>query len=365
MQKLYKIEIFDNAFKLVGHSAILEPEIVYDYISMSTTSIACLDEMPNIRQYQLAHITDNDGNIVFQGVVYGFTQEKNAMMQVSLKPLLSLMDRDFPTTGYITTYSTVEGWIEYFLKTVYQGNENVPASYTAMKIQTTTQTKINPDTSAATGTTMNMYDFSVSALQLYGVIVKARFDPQSKILSFEIGADREPSVTIEADLENVISKTFNMDADGEKFNLVQLIYQDSDGAQTVRWFALNADGSIVESTPPNFNLSGIVPPLMMTSQGVGTGTTPTESEWMEKAREILKPSADSQQISLSVSETDRVVRINIDDIGRSANILHDGVSYMAVLTAINATRGVKNLTFGFARTDLTTLLKLQRRGVTW
>ena len=87
MQKLYKIEIFDNTFNLVGHSVIIEPDLAYDYISMSTTSIACLDEMPNIRQYQLAHITDNDGKMAFQGVVYGFTQEKNALMQVILKPV--------------------------------------------------------------------------------------------------------------------------------------------------------------------------------------------------------------------------------------------------------------------------------------
>ncbi len=290
MQKLYKIEIFDNTFKLVGHSAILEPEFVYDYISMSTTSIACLDEMPNIRQYQLAHITDNDGQMTFQGIVYGFVQGKNAMMQVTLKPLLSLIDRDFPVSGYITTYSTVESWLEYFLKTSYLGSENVPASYTTIKIQTTTQTAIDADLSAATGQTMNMYDFAVSALQLYGVIVRARLIRNRNALSFEIGLDREPPVTIEADLENVIDKTFNMDGDGEQFNLVQLIHQNSDGEQTVRWFALNADGSIVESTPPNYDLGGITPPLMMTSQAIGTGTTaPTESEWMEKAREILKP----------------------------------------------------------------------------
>ena len=92
MQKLYKIEIFDNTFNLVGHSAIIEPDLAYDYISMSTTSIACLDEMPNIRQYQLAHITDNDGKMAFQGVEYGFTQEKNALMRVILKPLLGFSD---------------------------------------------------------------------------------------------------------------------------------------------------------------------------------------------------------------------------------------------------------------------------------
>ena len=366
MQKLYKIEIFDNTFNLVGHSAIIEPDLAYDYISMSTTSIACLDEMPNIRQYQLAHITDNDGKIAFQGVVYGFTQEKNALMQVILKPLLSLTDRDFPTTGYMTDYSAVEGWIEHFLKTTYQGNDNVPASYTTIKIQSTTQTEIDAEACTAAGQTMNMYDFVVSALQSYGVVVRAWFDPQSKALSFEIGADREPPVTIEADLENVISKTFNMDGDGEQFNLVQLIYQDSDGIQTTRWFALNADGSIVESTPPNYSLEGIAPPLMMTSRGIGSGTeAPTEGEWLEKAREVLKPDADSQQISLSVSWKDKIVRLGMGDIGRPANILHDGVSYAAILTAVDTARGVKNLTFGFARTDLTTLLKLQRRGTTW
>ena len=366
MQKLYKIEIFDNAFNLVGHSAILEPEVVYDYISMSTTSSACLDELPNIRQYQLAHITDNDGQITFQGIVYGFVQEKKALMQVILKPLLSLTDRDFSTAGYLTTYSTVEGWIEHFLKTTYQGNENVPASYTTIEIHTTTQTTLSSDTNAATGPTMNMYDFIVSALQSYSVIVHAWFDPQSKILNFEIGADGKPSVTIEADLENVISKTFNVDGDGERFNLAHLIYQDSDGAQTVRWFALNTDGTIVESTPPNYNLSGIAPPLMMTSKVIGTGTTaPTESEWQEKAREILKPSADSQEISLSVSMADKLVRVGLEDIGRTATILHNGITYSAIFTAVDITKGIKTLTFGFARTDLTSLLKLQRREVTW
>ena len=173
-------------------------------------------------------------------------------------------------------------------------------------------------------------------------------------------------MTIEAYLENFIYKTFNMDGAGDQFYLVQHIHQNSDGEQTVRWFALNTDGTIVESTPPNYNLSGIAPPLMMTSKVIGTGTTaPTESEWQEKAREILKPSADSQEISLSVSMADKLVRVGLEDIGRTATILHNGITYSAIFTAVDITKGIKTLTFGFARTDLTSLLKLQRREVTW
>ena len=79
----------------------------------------------------------------------------------------------------------------------------------------------------------------------------------------------------------------------------------------------------------------------------------------------MKPSADSQEISLSVSMADKLVRVGLEDIGRTATILHNGITYSAIFTAVDITKGIKTLTFGFARTDLTSLLKLQRRGVTW
>lgn len=370
MQKLYKIEIFDNAFNLVGHSAILEPEVVYDYISMSTTSIACLDEMPNIRQYQLAHITDNDGTVVFQGIVYGFVQEKDALMQVTVKPLLSLMDRSFSTEGYITEYDTVEGWIAYFLKTVYQGTEQIPASYAGIKIRAVTQTRIAEARDPEMAAIMDMYDYAVTALQAYGIVVKAAFDPQAKTFTFEIGVNSDAQVTVEADRPNIIAKTFNMDGDGEKYNVVQLFFKDDTGQTTGRWYALNTEGGLADTTPPDYHLEDIEPPLMMTYADLGSGynTTdkyPPDSVWLEKAREVLKPAADSQEISLTVSAEDRLVRIDMMDMGRAIRILHAGSVYESKMTGVLLSNGVKTLTFGFARTDLTSILTFQRRGKTW
>ena len=142
MQKLYKAEIFDNQFNLIGHSSITPPDISFDYLSLNSSTITCLQSIGGLKQYQLVHITDNAGNVAFQGILYGFLQEKNALLQITVKPLLSLMDRTFTTQGYITEYDTIEGWLAYFLATSYQGDESIPPSYSGIEIRTTSETPI-------------------------------------------------------------------------------------------------------------------------------------------------------------------------------------------------------------------------------
>ena len=136
MQRLYKVEIFDNEFNLVGHSAITQPDISIDYLSLNSSTITCLQNIGGLKQYQLVHITDNVGNVIFQGILYGFLQEKNSLLQITVKPLLSLIDRTFTTQGYITEYDTIEGWIKYFLATSYQGDANIPPSYSGCLLYT-------------------------------------------------------------------------------------------------------------------------------------------------------------------------------------------------------------------------------------
>lgn len=370
MQRQYKAEFFDNEFSLVGHSAILSPAISMDYLTNNASTLECVNPIDGLKQYHLVNVTDESGGIVFQGIVYGFQQEKDALMQVTVKPLLALLDRTFTTDGYISVYKTVEGWMAHFLETNYAGNENVPESFKGFEVNKLTSTAITEDRDPEMAATMNMSDYAIEALQRYGVIIKAAFDPHGKTFTFDLERS-EKETTVEADLKNVVSKTFNIDGDGERYNVARLFFVDSETeAKTERWFALNSDGSIVETTPPNYHLSNISPPLMVTYADIGSGynTTdkvPDENVWEQKAREVLKPESDSQQIELAFSETDRVVRIGIEELGQKVKIRHDGSVYNARLTAVSVGNGVKNMTFGFARTDLTTILNFQRRGKTW
>lgn len=370
MQRLYKVEIFDNEFNLVGHSAITQLDISIDYLSLNSSTITCLQNIGGLKQYQLVHITDNVGNVIFQGILYGFLQEKNSLLQITVKPLLSLIDRTFTTQGYITEYDTIEGWIKYFLATSYQGDANIPPSYSGIDIKVTSETPIGETRDPEMSQTMGMYDYAISAMQSNGIIVSCEFDPQAKTFSFVIGKNNKEEKTIETDLPNIISKTFNLDGDGEQYNVVKLFFKDENEDIVTRWYALNEDGSIAETTPPNYNLSNVKPPLMMTYNDIGTGynTTdkyPSDSVWIEKAKEVLKPDSDSQEISISVSDDDNLVKIGITDIGGYVQILHDGKTYKSMLTSVSIVNDVKTLTFGYARTDLTSILQFQRRGKTW
>lgn len=370
MQRLYKVEIFDNEFNLVGYSAITQPDISIDYLSLNSSTITCLQNIGGLKQYQLVHITDNVGNVIFQGILYGFLQEKNSLLQITVKPLLSLIDRTFTTQGYITEYDTIEGWIKYFLATSYQGDANIPPSYSGIDIKVTSETPIGETRDPEMSQTMGMYDYAISAMQSNGIIVSCEFDPQAKTFSFVIGKNNKEEKTIETDLPNIISKTFNLDGDGEQYNVVKLFFKDENEDIVTRWYALNEDGSIEETTPPNYNLSNVKPPLMMTYNDIGTGynTTdkyPSDSVWIEKAKEVLKPDSDSQEISISVSDDDNLVKIGITDIGGYVQILHDGKTYKSMLTSVSIVNDVKTLTFGYARTDLTSILQFQRRGKTW
>lgn len=370
MQRLYKVEIFDNQFRLIGHSAILEPELSYDYLSVNASAIVCLHELEGIKQYQLAHITDNTGAVLFQGIVYGFVQEKDALMQITVKPLLSLMDRTFSTEGYVTQYNTVEGWMAAFCKAAYMGDAQIPESYQNTSVAVTSHTLIEEERDPAMASTMNMYSYTVDALQTYGILVSVSFDPSHKRFDFYIGKEEKEPVTIEADRENIIQKTFNIDGDGERYNMVSLFFRDNDGAVNTRGYVLNADGNITEASPPDCHFEGIDPPRMTTFVDIGTGYDanehyPPDSVWLEKAREVLKPEADSREITLAVSTEDKLVRVGMEDMGRTVRVLHAGVVYQARLTGVTFTNGVKTLVCGFARTDLTSILTFQRRGKIW
>lgn len=285
-------------------------------------------------------------------------------------PILLIVISPAVASAYVYGYDTIEGWIKYFLATSYQGDANIPPSYSGIDIKVTSETPIGETRDPEMSQTMGMYDYAISAMQSNGIIVSCEFDPQAKTFSFVIGKNNKEEKTIETDLPNIISKTFNLDGDGEQYNVVKLFFKDENEDIVTRWYALNEDGSIAETTPPNYNLSNVKPPLMMTYNDIGTGynTTdkyPSDSVWIEKAKEVLKPDSDSQEISISVSDDDNLVKIGITDIGGYVQILHDGKTYKSMLTSVSIVNDVKTLTFGYARTDLTSILQFQRRGKTW
>lgn len=56
--------------------------------------------------------------------------------------------------------------------------------------------------------------------------------------------------------------------------------------------------------------------------------------------------------------------MNVFDVAKY--ILHEyGKTYKSMLTSVSIVNDVKTLTFGYARTDLTSILQFQRRGKTW
>ena len=86
-----KVEIFDKDFNFILLENIISINVKQDYNTLEETEISIVNnEKADIGQY--VHVTDNRGQIVFQGVITKI--DLTAGIVLRCKDLIAILDRD-------------------------------------------------------------------------------------------------------------------------------------------------------------------------------------------------------------------------------------------------------------------------------
>jgi hypothetical protein len=341
----YKVEIFDRDINFKDVAAFGGQPIYFDYLTLEKTSI----EVPSITAAKgdYAHITDFSGNVVYQGIVADVEITKSTTI-LKLSPLLSLFDL---TVSYDRT-DLQNGYLEDFIAGIITDTfisntdilQNIPGlSATAL---THTEAKLNLKSNVH-----EFYDIITKALTLYGVVVSAVLNPQKNTLAVTVGKCAD-TVTIEADLKNVVEKTIVFGDSYGSLNKAIFINKDNE-AERVTYY-LHTDGTV-----STINIDRVIPVFLMTEYIEGAEDFELESE--ARAIEALTPQKYDNLIELTFLSDDKLINPANIQIGTTATIYHDGNAYTSILTGYEKTRVLEKLIFGAVRIDLTKKLILQRR----
>lgn len=360
MPQRYRIEIFDNHYNAVGVAPIAKPTLIFDALTLENVYVQCTRRIEGVKEMQLAQIVSDNGSVEFQGLVYGVETNKENMT-ITLSDLRSIFNVDYPATYKSLGYDL---WIMRFITDMYAGNAVNPATYDGMRMDCNSGIPCDYDYSGI----VNMYSVITSAFLWSGLIVKVQFDAQNKSMDIKTRSVTNNFITVEANLQNVLSCTFNGGADGYSPNAVKVIsiQDDESGRGTItEWgtFILNEAGEVVESD--NY-YTGHRDPLLRTYVSISGSDEdpPTSAEILETAVSVLAHTDENLVIEITCALHDKVIQLDETDIGARVNIVHNGETTETILTGVTRTEETKILSFGFNRIPLTQALKMKEEGGT-
>jgi hypothetical protein len=317
------------------------PDIFFDYLTLERTTVTL--KAIDAQRGDFAHVSSFMGEVVYQGIVSDI-QTDGKTTTLSLSPLLSLFDLTVTYDRTDLQTGALEDFIASVISDLYITNpdtlERIP-----MSVTTTSST---PSALNIKSNVHEFYDIITKALTMYGIVVKAVFDPATKAINVTVGKVTESAV-IEADLDNIIGKNFVIgDAYGD-LNKSTYINKDNE-AERVTYY-LHTDGTV-----DTVNADRITPVFSAVEYIEGS-----EDFWADaqtRALEALTPRKYDNLIELTVALGDRVVTCR--EVGTLTTILGDK-SYNSILTGYERSGETIKLIFGCIREELTKKLILERR----
>lgn len=352
MPRQYRVEVFDNHYNAIGTSPIAEPLLTFDALTLESVEIQCARPIKGAKEMFLAQIVSDNGKIEYQGIIYG-TEITKTGMKITLNSLQSLFDVMYPATYKALGYDL---WIMGFINDMYAGNALIPATYDGIQLDCNSDIPCDYEYDGL----VNMYEVITSALSWNGLIVKLWFDAHSKTMTIQTRLISTDVLTIEAELDNVLSFTGYIGANGYNANATKVI-SINDGIMT-EWgtFILNDEGNVLESDK---KYTGHLDPLLRSFTSiVGTDEDPPTNEAItEAAVAALSHTGENKTIEITCAVDDKTIRMDEKDIGRRTKVMYGGISLNTVLTGVSRDGYSKTLTFGFNRITLTQILKM--RGV--
>ena len=345
MQQAYKIEFFDRQLAFLDYRPLPVPTVSMDYLTLEPTSVA----VPHLTvpRGSFAHITDLSGTVVYQGIVDD-VQAGQGLDTLRLLPLLSLLDIEVAIPAGGLGDATLEQFLAGLITAAYGDSGDPLQDLPGLTVRTGSETTgAVLDLSARV---QSLWGLCTRALTLYGVMVDLTFDPAGRTLTATIGRTAGEPVTLEADLPNCITRSLTLSDTYGALN--KMTYLKAGSSQQVTYY-LHTDGSVSTEDADR------ITPVFFGVEELDSDDFADEAHSL--AVEALTPQRYEQLIELGYAASDPLVRPLELAIGTPTRILYQGAVYDSVLTGYEDSGGIRTLSFGAVRLELTKKLILERR----
>jgi len=333
MQTPYRVEFFSRDFTFKNHQVIPEPELEFDYITLSESTIT-LPKPVQVKSGWYANIL-HGSSVAFQGVVSASDDPQNNM-RVRIRPLISLLDVQLYRNP-AGANDNAESWIEFAIRQEFIDNTDETERIPGLVVSHSSS--ISGALPALEGNVHKMRDVILRAFENARIVLSAAFYPQEKKLSITIGATTRPAVYVETELPEITVDSFDVASSGG-INKVEIYHKD-DPTKCAVFFS-----------------DDYAAPTVKAIREISVGKDDDfEKKAQEAASSLLASDKFNNGIEITAGKQCRVLPEIA--IGQTARIIRRGQIYTAYLTGVSFKKGMKTYTFGRRRRELTKKLRME------
>lgn len=359
----YRAEIYDKDFNFISYGAVAEKDIKIDYLAETTSTFTIPDIIEaSVNNYVCLR---QNGKIYVHGIVSSVEYDEH-LTKVSFVHFMSTLNVDLMINPDDFDITPAEEWLCNKLLSLYNGSDSYQnihgfsCSYTSETMISYQRQSEPTEENPIQLETLNLFTFAQDLLQKYGIILTWTVDfvnqtvncvistiDMSNVWNLKLGIADAPEYSIDI---HTIEGTYN------KIKY----YNEADESNTVTYYlhstgTIDTDDSTDRLFPVNYTEK--------TAQADDTeGAEKTfEEVALEDAQSSMLNSDFNHEIIVTFNADSKL--LSVGGIGQIYNLITpDGVSYKSILTGYEEVnvRYLK-LVFGYIRTDLTTILKMQRR----
>ena len=370
--QVYNVEVFHRDFSFVHNYTVEDITYKYDYLTPVENEVM-MSYNANVKMGDYIVIRSDERH--YDGVVSGIEVLTKDFMKVKYKPLTNI----FNTTIYVDyrnqdpsssnppksieqiiyeniKYIFIDGYpplpweIEEYTGFTYDVDnlQKVPGLVVTKKSDTTVW-QLGLEMSSNWGqyqyfSEVNLADYVIPrALKSVGVMVSMRLDIENQKIYCDIERLSATSLTIEADLPQILQKNINVVDTMEMPNKAIYLPYPPDPMAQVTIYYRHSDGKW------DTNNTDRLTPVILHSEAASSTQYPTlEAELFDKYGAVLYANLIELTTSYGTYEI---------EVGNTASIISEDNQYESMLTGYEIHGDIIKYIFGMIRLDLTKILK--------
>lgn len=354
----YRVEVYDPDFNFISFGSISTKDIKIDYLIEENSII----EIPDVIT---AHINDylalkQNGKLYMYGIISN-VEYSTGRTSITFIHFMKYLNVDILEDAEIFKTVSAEEWLYNRLNDLYDGSDTVQNIH-GFSCEYNSTTMIDYESTAEPGTmeTINLFTFVQMLLQRYEIMVTWRVDFSAKTVKATISVIDTSSIwTLKLGIADTPEYSIDIHSIEGTYNKIKY-FNEEDLTDTVTYY-LHTDGSIDTD-----GSTGRLVPVTYTEKTAAPDTTEGEEKTFEEvalldAQASMLNTDFNHEIIVTFNADSKLVPVG--ELGQLYKLITpEGVAYNTVLTGyMTVNISYLQLTFGLVRTDLTTILKMQRR----
>lgn len=354
----YRAEVYDPDFNYISFGGISSKDIKIDYLTEENSTIEITDVIE-------AHVNDflalkQDGKLFMYGIISN-VEYSTGRTTITFIHFMTFLNVDILEDAAIFQTKSAEEWLYDRLLDLYDGSDTFQNIH-GFSCEYNSTTMIDYESTAEPGTmeTINLFTFVQMLLQRYKIMVSWRVDFTAKTVKAIISTIDTDSVwSLRLGIADTPEYSIDIHSIEGAYNKIRY-YNEEDLTDTVTYY-LHTDGSIDSD-----DSSSRLVPVNYTEKTAAPDTTEGEEKTFEEvalldAKASMLNTDFNHEIIVTFNADSKLVPVG--GLGQLYRLITpEGIAYNTVLTGYESVNiNYLKLMFGLVRTDLTTILKMQRR----